>query len=121
MAGPVFPLNSWPLSTVKGSWVSPMPWAGEFWGKHLQCRLLTAICVLWLRASTSPGHPWACFAGRSKWCRKTETALALAELLYGGEQFITTLNMSEYQEKHALSRLIERRPVTSVTARAGVD
>jgi len=41
---------------------------------------------------------------------KTETALALAELLYGGEQFITTLNMSEYQEKHALSRLIGAPP-----------
>lgn len=37
---------------------------------------------------------------------KTETALALADLLYGGERFVTTLNMSEYQEKHSLSRLI---------------
>ncbi|MFL1490752.1 AAA family ATPase [Pseudomonas antarctica] len=41
---------------------------------------------------------------------KTETALALAELLYGGERFITTINMSEYQEKHALSRLIGAPP-----------
>ncbi|NWH37492.1 CLPC protein, partial [Chloropsis hardwickii] len=31
---------------------------------------------------------------------KTETALALADLLYGGERFITTINMSEFQEKH---------------------
>ncbi len=37
---------------------------------------------------------------------KTETALALADLLYGGERFVTTINMSEYQEKHTLSRLI---------------
>ncbi|WP_439865074.1 AAA family ATPase [Pseudomonas antarctica] len=41
---------------------------------------------------------------------KTETALALADLLYGGERFITTINMSEYQEKHALSRLIGAPP-----------
>ncbi|WP_339435110.1 AAA family ATPase [Pseudomonas orientalis] len=41
---------------------------------------------------------------------KTETALALADLLYGGEQFVTTINMSEYQEKHALSRLIGAPP-----------
>ncbi|MGY2374106.1 type VI secretion system ATPase TssH [Pseudomonas sp. SDO524_S393] len=41
---------------------------------------------------------------------KTQTALALAELLYGGEQFVTTLNMSEYQEKHSLSRLIGSPP-----------
>ncbi|NVZ22033.1 AAA family ATPase [Pseudomonas costantinii] len=41
---------------------------------------------------------------------KTETALALADLLYGGERFITTINMSEYQERHALSRLIGAPP-----------
>ncbi|AZF21292.1 AAA family ATPase [Pseudomonas sp. R3-52-08] len=41
---------------------------------------------------------------------KTETALALADLLYGGERFVTTINMSEYQEKHALSRLIGAPP-----------
>ena len=37
---------------------------------------------------------------------KTETALALADLLYGGERFLTTINMSEFQEKHSVSRLI---------------
>ncbi|SFS24385.1 type VI secretion system protein VasG [Pseudomonas sp. NFACC42-2] len=41
---------------------------------------------------------------------KTETALALGDLLYGGERFVTTLNMSEFQEKHALSRLIGAPP-----------
>lgn len=41
---------------------------------------------------------------------KTQTALALADLLYGGERFITTINMSEYQEKHAVSRLIGAPP-----------
>ncbi|MFN3357076.1 MAG: AAA family ATPase, partial [Pseudomonas sp.] len=41
---------------------------------------------------------------------KTETALALADVLYGGERFVTTLNMSEFQEKHALSRLIGAPP-----------
>jgi type VI secretion system protein VasG len=41
---------------------------------------------------------------------KTECALALAEELYGGERFITQINMSEYQEKHTVSRLIGSPP-----------
>ena len=41
---------------------------------------------------------------------KTETAMALADLLYGGDRFITTINMSEYQEKHTVSRLIGAPP-----------
>jgi len=36
---------------------------------------------------------------------KTETALALAEALYGGEQNLITINMSEYQEAHTVSTL----------------
>ena len=36
---------------------------------------------------------------------KTETALALAESLYGGEQNMITINMSEYQEAHTVSSL----------------
>lgn len=41
---------------------------------------------------------------------KTETALQIADLLYGGKQFLTTINMSEYQEKHTISRLIGSPP-----------
>src|ERR671921_608945 len=36
---------------------------------------------------------------------KTETALALAEAIYGGEQNMITINMSEYQEAHTVSSL----------------
>lgn len=36
---------------------------------------------------------------------KTETALAIAESLYGGEQNLITINMSEYQEAHTVSSL----------------
>lgn len=36
---------------------------------------------------------------------KTETALALAETLYGGERNLITINMSEYQEAHTISSL----------------
>ncbi|KVQ17875.1 type VI secretion system ATPase TssH [Burkholderia ubonensis] len=36
---------------------------------------------------------------------KTETALALADILYGGERKIVTINMSEYQEAHSVSGL----------------
>ncbi len=41
---------------------------------------------------------------------KTETALALAELLFGGERFVVTINMSEFQERHSISRLIGSPP-----------
>lgn len=41
---------------------------------------------------------------------KTETALALAELLYGGEQTITTINMSEFKEEHKVSMLLGSPP-----------
>eukprot|EP01029_Cantina_marsupialis_P020139 TRINITY_DN469_c0_g1_i1.p1 TRINITY_DN469_c0_g1~~TRINITY_DN469_c0_g1_i1.p1 ORF type:complete len:745 (-),score=151.77 TRINITY_DN469_c0_g1_i1:48-2282(-) len=41
---------------------------------------------------------------------KTETARAIAELMYGGERFITTINMTEFQEKHTVSRLIGSPP-----------
>ena len=36
---------------------------------------------------------------------KTETALALADILYGGERNVVTINMSEYQEAHTVSSL----------------
>ncbi len=41
---------------------------------------------------------------------KTETATAVADLLFGGERFMTTVNMSEYQEKHTISRLVGSPP-----------
>jgi type VI secretion system protein VasG len=39
---------------------------------------------------------------------KTETALALAEALYGGEDNVVTINMSEYQEAHTVGRRADR-------------
>jgi len=44
------------------------------------------------------------FAGPSG-VGKTECALALADALFGGEKFMTVINMSEYQEKHTVSQL----------------
>jgi type VI secretion system protein VasG len=41
---------------------------------------------------------------------KTETALGLADLIFGGERFIVTINMSEFQERHTVSRLIGSPP-----------
>jgi type VI secretion system protein VasG len=41
---------------------------------------------------------------------KTETALTLAELLYGGEQNLTTINMSEFKEEHKVSLLMGSPP-----------
>jgi type VI secretion system protein VasG len=54
----------------------------------------------------NPGKPIGVFmlAGSSG-VGKTETALALAEALYGGEQNLITINMSEFQEAHTVSTL----------------
>ena len=41
---------------------------------------------------------------------KTEMGLSVADLLFGGERFIVTVNMSEFQEKHSVSRLIGSPP-----------
>ncbi len=41
---------------------------------------------------------------------KTETALTLAEVLYGGENNVTTINMSEFKEEHKVSMLLGSPP-----------
>ena len=60
---------------------------------------------------TDPRKPVGVFlmAGTSG-VGKTETALALAELLYGGEQNLTTVNMSEFKEEHRISLLMGSPP-----------
>ncbi|WP_332608760.1 type VI secretion system ATPase TssH [Achromobacter sp. ESBL13] len=68
--------------------------------------LLTAMADL-----RRPGTPLGAFllAGPSG-VGKTETALALADALFGGRQFLTTINMSEFQERHTVSRLLGAPP-----------
>ena len=41
---------------------------------------------------------------------KTETALALSDILYGGEHNITVINMSEFKEEHKVSMLLGSPP-----------
>jgi len=54
----------------------------------------------------NPGKPIGVFMlCGSSGVGKTETGLALAEALYGGEENIITINMSEYQEAHTVSTL----------------
>ena len=60
---------------------------------------------------TDPQSPLGVFllAGPSG-VGKTETAQAVAELLFGGSQALVTINMSEFQERHTVSRLIGSPP-----------
>lgn len=83
--------------------------------KHLAKRIIGqdhAMKMISKRIQTSragldnPSKPIGVFmlAGTSG-VGKTEAALALAEVLYGGEQNVITINMSEYQEAHTVSSL----------------
>ena len=66
-----------------------------------------AECIRTARAGMGdPGRPIGVFLllGPSG-VGKTETALSLAELLFGGERNLITINMSEYQEAHTVSGL----------------
>nr|ELR5114458.1 type VI secretion system ATPase TssH [Providencia stuartii] len=58
-----------------------------------------------------PGRPLGAFllAGPSG-VGKTETVIQIAQLMFGGTQYLTTINMSEFQEKHTVSRLIGSPP-----------
>ena len=74
--------------------------------KHLHRHLLTARADL-----RRVGRPLGAFlfVGPSG-VGKTETVLQIADLLFGGKQYLTTINMSEFQEKHTVSRLIGSPP-----------
>ncbi|REF26758.1 type VI secretion system protein VasG [Xenorhabdus cabanillasii] len=74
--------------------------------QYLHKHLLTARADL-----RRPGRPLGAFllVGPSG-VGKTETVLQLAELMFGGRQYLTTINMSEFQEKHTVSRLIGSPP-----------
>ncbi|CAM6899988.1 MULTISPECIES: type VI secretion system ATPase TssH [Enterobacter] len=73
---------------------------------HLHRHLLTARADL-----RRTGRPLGAFllVGPSG-VGKTETVLQLTELLFGGNAWLTTINMSEFQEKHTVSRLIGSPP-----------
>ncbi|MEL1266366.1 type VI secretion system ATPase TssH [Pseudoxanthomonas putridarboris] len=73
---------------------------------HIHRHLLTAMADL-----RRPGTPLGAFllVGPSG-VGKTETALRIADHLFGGKQFLTVINMSEYQEKHTVSRLLGAPP-----------
>lgn len=73
---------------------------------HLHKHLLTARADL-----RRPGRPLGAFllVGPSG-VGKTETVLQIAQLMFGGTQYLTTVNMSEFQEKHTVSRLIGSPP-----------
>lgn len=83
--------------------------------QHLKKRIIGqdhALQMIAKRIQTSragldnPSKPIGVFmlAGTSG-VGKTETALALAEAMYGGEQNVITINMSEFQEAHTVSTL----------------
>lgn len=77
---------------------------------HAICAIEKAILTS-QAGLNSPDAPTAIFlfVGPSG-VGKTETALAVADELFGGEHTLISINMSEFQEKHTISRLIGSPP-----------
>jgi type VI secretion system protein VasG len=83
--------------------------------QHLKKRIIGqdhALQMIAKRIQTSragldyPNKPiGVCMLAGTSGVGKTETALALAEAMYGGEQNVITINMSEFQEAHTVSTL----------------
>lgn len=105
------PLNR--LSQSEMSVITDLPtWLGDtIKGQDLAIACLHKHLLTARADLRRPGRPLGAFllAGPSG-VGKTETVLQLTELLYGGRQYLTTINMSEFQEKHTVSRLIGSPP-----------
>jgi type VI secretion system protein VasG len=80
---------------------------GQYYGIHTMAKELRAARA-GLKPLTTPQGVFL-LVGPSG-VGKTETALSIADLMYGGERMMVTINMSEFQEKHTVSRLIGSPP-----------
>jgi type VI secretion system protein VasG len=80
-------------------------------GQNSALKIITRALQISKTGLQDPGKPTGVFMliGPSG-VGKTETAVALADLFFGGNQYLVTINMSEYQEKHNVSRLIGSPP-----------
>jgi len=116
VAGVVSAWTGVPLGRIVSSEMETIRTLGERLGERVigQQHALDAIAEA-IRASraglTDPRKPIGVFlmCGTSG-VGKTETAMALADLLYGGEQNITVINMSEFKEEHKVSMLMGSPP-----------
>ena len=80
-------------------------------GQELAVRTVAEAVRMSSAGVANPNTPRAVllFVGTSG-VGKTETALALADTVFGGDDFLTSIAMSEFQEKHSVSRLIGSPP-----------
>ncbi len=116
VAGIVAEWTGIPVGKLSGTGVSSVISLGEALRRRIrgQDHALAAIEKAALAAHAgldSPTRPTGIFlfVGPSG-VGKTETALAVADEIYGGERMLVGINMSEFQEKHTVSRLIGSPP-----------
>ncbi len=90
-------------------------------GQEAALDAITKRISTYYASLAEPGKPTGVFllVGPSG-VGKTETALALAETLFGGERSVITINMSEYQEAHSVSGLKGAPPGYVGYGRGGV-
>jgi len=105
-----------PLNRLSQSELTVVTELPDYLGQQIKGQSTAIHCLhqhlLTARADLRrPGRPMGAFllVGPSG-VGKTETVLQIADLLYGGRQYLTTINMSEFQEKHTVSRLIGSPP-----------
>ncbi|MEL4889410.1 type VI secretion system ATPase TssH [Pectobacterium betavasculorum] len=105
-----------PLNRISQGEMDVVTRLPEFLGESIKGQQL-AIAQLHKHLLTAradlrrPGRPLGAFllVGPSG-VGKTETVVQIADLMFGGRNYLTTINMSEYQEKHTVSRLIGSPP-----------
>ncbi|MFJ5341311.1 type VI secretion system ATPase TssH [Pectobacterium sp. CHL-2024] len=105
-----------PLNRISQSEMDVVTRLPEFLGDLIKGQQLAIVQLhkhlLTARADLRrPGRPLGAFllVGPSG-VGKTETVLQIADLMFGGRNYLTTINMSEYQEKHTVSRLLGSPP-----------
>ncbi|MDX6040148.1 type VI secretion system ATPase TssH [Scandinavium lactucae] len=105
-----------PLNRLSQSELTVVTELPDFLGQQIKGQSTAIHCLhqhlLTARADLRrPGRPMGAFllVGPSG-VGKTETVLQIADLLYGGRQYLTIINMSEFQERHTVSRLIGSPP-----------
>jgi type VI secretion system protein VasG len=109
--GPASPSARWQQDDVAVLLEMEERLRGASRARTTRCRPSPRSSALRARASTTRSSRWAsCSSSAPPASARPRRRSASRTLLYGGERMMVTINMSEFQEKHTVSRLIGSPP-----------